>query len=314
VRTVADEVLREFYVHGVSVVETVREGGEWRYQRDSHFNRRVHTLTDMELSGPAGKTPYMVTKYSPDGGRTRGTINNCASGHTPWGTYLTCEENWAGYFRRIEATDNPNRSVKELTAFSRYGVRGTGRELWATVTPDTPDDLYGRWNAMKLGSSTDGSDDYRNGPNTYGWVGPDGLWFSQATGVLWIETDDGADTDVTNCMLLAAVPGEVGDGGARTIVSSDGTSTRSVDTYVGKPPGEENLRRFLVGPKESEITGVAETPDGKALFVNIQHPGEDTRPDFATGSFGSHWPDGGLSRPRSATIVITRADGGRIGI
>lgn len=551
VRTVAEEVLREFYVHGVSVVETVREGGEWRYQRDSHFNRRVHTLTEMELSGPAGKTRYMVTKYAPDGSRTRGTVNNCASGSTPWGTYLTCEENWAGYFRRITAIDNPNRSARELAALARYGVAGNGRELWATVTPDTPDDLYGRWNAMKLGSSADGSDDYRNAPNTYGWVveidpfspdatpkkrtalgrfahegawlgpvrvghplvwymgcdsrneyiykyvsnavwhpddanggmaagdkylddgklhvarfdadgtgrwvelsfgvgnvspanpayafadqadvlvharlaadaagatkmdrpewgavnprngevymaltntnaasrplsrldaanprfyndrkttgqdqrgnpnghiirfaeaggdaaatsfkwdvflfgaratadaanvnisgltdandfsSPDGLWFSQATGVLWIETDDGAYTDVTNCMLLAAVPGEVGDGGPRTIVSSDGTSTRAVDTYVGKAPGEENLRRFLVGPKECEITGVAETPDGKALFVNIQHPGEDTRPDFAAGTFGSHWPDGGLSRPRSATIVITRADGGRIGV
>ena len=83
---------------------------------------------------------------------------------------------------------------------------------------------------------------------------------------------------------------------------------------IGKQLGEENLRRFLVGPKECEITGVAETPDGKALFINIQHPGEDTRPDFATGSFGSHWPDGGLSRPRSATIVITREDGGKIGV
>jgi len=49
------------------------------------------------------------------------------------------------------------------------------------------------------------------------------------------------------------------------------------------------------------------------LFVNIQHPGEDTRPDFTTRTFGSNWPDGGTSRPRSATIVITRVDGGVIG-
>ena len=74
------------------------------------------------------------------------------------------------------------------------------------------------------------------------------------------------------------------------------------------------MRRFLVGPKECEITGIAETPDGKVLFVNIQHPGENTAPNFATGAFGSHWPDGGLARPRSATIVITRDDGGVIGI
>jgi hypothetical protein len=83
-----------------------------------------------------------------------------------------------------------------------------------------------------------------------------------------------------------------------------------VTTYVGKQPGDKRLRRFLVGPKECEITGIAETPDGRTLFVNIQHPGESTPPNFATAAFGSHWPDGGTSRPRSATIVITRNDGG----
>ena len=143
---------------------------------------------------------------------------------------------------------------------------------------------------------------------------PDGLWFSKATGLLWIETDDGAYTDVTNCMLLAAVAGQVGDGGKKTITNVDGATTKTVDTFVGAAPGDTSLRRFLVGPKECEITGVAETPDGKALFINIQHPGEDTKPTFSDPStFGSHWPDGGTARPRSATIVITRDDGGTIG-
>jgi secreted PhoX family phosphatase len=100
----------------------------------------------------------------------------------------------------------------------------------------------------------------------------------------------------------------------RTIANADGSTTRAVDTFVGAVPGDTNLRRFLVGPKECEITGVTETPDGKALFVNIQHPGEETRPDFTNAaSFGSHWPDGGNARPRSATIVITKDDGGAIG-
>jgi uncharacterized protein len=52
----------------------------------------------------------------------------------------------------------------------------------------------------------------------------------------------------------------------------------------------------------------------KTLFVNIQHPGENTAPDCATGAFGSHWPGAGATRPRSATIVITRDDGGNIAI
>jgi secreted PhoX family phosphatase len=550
-RTVSGEVLREFYVHGVSIVEVNRAAnGTWSYKQDSSFNRRVHTLTDCEISGPARGSAMMITKYSPTGTRTRGTVNDCAHGYTPWGTYLACEENWAGYFRRITATDNANRSPKELTSFARYGVAGNGRELWATVTPDTPDNLYGRWNAMKLGTSADGSDDYRNAPNTYGWnveidpfypsstpkkrtamgrfahegawiakpvagkpivfymgcdsrneyiykfvstanwdpadanrvdrmsVGdkyldsgklyvarfnadgtgtwlelalgannitttnttypfadaadvvinarlaadaagatkmdrpewgavdpvtgavymtltnnnatlrtlastdaanprhyndarttgtaqrgnpnghiirwkesspealtfnwdiflfgarstadaanvnlsgltadndfssPDGLWFSQASNICWIQTDDGAYTDVTNCMLLAALPGSVGDGGVKTITNTDSTgATKQVQTFVGKTLPATGLKRFLVGPKDCEITGITETPDGKAIFVNIQHPGEDST---SLTSPTSTWPSTTAgSRPRSATIVITRNDGGVIGV
>ncbi|MGH6933337.1 MAG: PhoX family protein, partial [Dongiaceae bacterium] len=63
-RTVAHEVLREFYVHGVAIIEVVkkrRKKGAWSYEQDSRFNRRIHTLTTMKLSGPAAKTPYMIT-------------------------------------------------------------------------------------------------------------------------------------------------------------------------------------------------------------------------------------------------------------
>ena len=143
---------------------------------------------------------------------------------------------------------------------------------------------------------------------------PDGLWFDR-NGLLWIQTDDGAYTDVTNCMLLAAVPGKVGDGGPKTINNTDGAATKAVPTFVGAPLGDEKLRRFLVGPVDCEITGLAQTPDRKALFVNIQHPGEGT----PVGNIGnpsawlSHWPEGGSARPRSATIVITKTDGGTVG-
>ena len=157
---------------------------------------------------------------------------------------------------------------------------------------------------------------------------PDGLWFSKNTGVLWIQTDDGAFTDETNCMLLAAVPGAVGDGGTFTVnnrLTVGGTTTTgTTTTFVGGLLGESRLRRFLVGPKGAEITGLTETADGKALFVNIQHPGENT-PAKGSGSFAfeSQWPGngGGITanygadgRPRSATIVITKNDGGRIGL
>ena len=82
------------------------------------------------------------------------------------------------------------------------------------------------------------------------------------------------------------------------------------------------MKRFLVGPSDCEITGCAETPDGKALFVNIQHPGETISAANVANpaAYLSHWPGnagygagGATARPRSATIVITKNDGGLIG-
>jgi secreted PhoX family phosphatase len=152
---------------------------------------------------------------------------------------------------------------------------------------------------------------------------PDGLWFSPTTRLCWVQTDDGAYTDASNCMMLAGVPGKVGDGTRTTLnyTKADG-STVAIDTYVGKQPAADMLRRFLVGPVDCEITGCTETPDGKTLFVNIQHPGEGT----AAGSIGnpaaylSHWPGnagygagGAAARPRSATLAISKDDGGLIG-
>jgi uncharacterized protein len=95
-----------------------------------------------------------------------------------------------------------------------------------------------------------------------------------------------------------------------------------VQTRIGAKPTAANLRRFLVGPVDCEITGLTETPDGRALFVNIQHPGETiSRANIGDPSrYLSHWPGnagygagGATARPRSATLVITRTDGGLIG-
>jgi uncharacterized protein len=128
---------------------------------------------------------------------------------------------------------------------------------------------------------------------------PDGLVFSQATGICWIQTDDGAKKTLT-------------------YKRSDG-SDKTIDTYLGKAPTEANFKRFLVGPKGAEITGWCETPDGKAMFVNIQHPGENTKmADIKEpAKFESQWPSntgyGAGNRPRSSTIVITKLDGGQIG-
>jgi secreted PhoX family phosphatase len=79
-------------------------------------------------------------------------------------------------------------------------------------------------------------------------------------------------------------------------------------------PVTGEIRRFLVGPVGQEITGVVTTPDGRTMFINVQHPGATTSADnFAAGKFSSNWPDGGNKTPRSATVIITREDNGVIG-
>ena len=124
-------------------------------------------------------------------------------------------------------------------------------------------------------------------------------------------------------MMLIGKPGQVGDGSTPTLsyTKADG-STLTVQTRLGAKPTAATLKRFLVGPVDCEITGCTETPDGKTLFINIQHPGETIRKANLADptKYLSHWPGnagygagGALARPRSATIVITRNDGGLIG-
>lgn len=122
---------------------------------------------------------------------------------------------------------------------------------------------------------------------------PDGIW-SDPDRRIWIQTDvsngsqrRGDYVNLGNNMMLAADP-----------------ETREI-------------RRFLTGPNGCEITGVITTPDQRAMFINVQHPGEATTalgaPTPANPSAVSSWPTGGKSRPRAATVVITKDDGGVIG-
>ncbi|MBF9259679.1 PhoX family phosphatase [Acinetobacter baumannii] len=538
-----DEVIRETNAHGVSVVHIKKDPTTQKVEivKNSIFNRRITASTVMEFAGAAAGSSLLVTRFSPAGRQTRGTHNNCGNGYTPWGTYLTTEENFIGYFAR-STTDDTLRTPEEIIALKRYGLKAgsSSRYGWETAIGQVESqDLYDRWNAdVKAAQATQ---DYRNGPNTFGWMveidpfdgrqnpvkrtslgrfahedsacravvgqplafymgddsrgeyiykfvstavwdtkdinggytagdkymnagklyvakfnndgsgqwvelaygknglnesnttypfksqadvvtfarlaadsvgatkmdrpewctvnplngeiyvtltnnsnrgkdyatdaanprnytdlyagtkeqkgnvnghiirfketddkttaetfkwdiylfgaeaamasninlsgltdnndfsSPDGMWFDPR-GVLWIETDDGAYTDVTNCMMLAALPGQIGDGGTAT-------TSNGQQTITGAKVTDATLRRFLVGPKQCEITGIAMTPDYKAIFINVQHPGEDS-PSYAKPE--SNWPatqkdpSNKTARPRSATVVITRKDGGVI--
>ncbi|MCG9681694.1 PhoX family phosphatase [Vibrio sp. Isolate23] len=94
----ADDVLKAQAAHGVTVFEIVKSGGEWKLDKNGKRNRRITAVTEMQLTGPAAGHDLMKTKLDPTGMKPLGTFNNCANGQTPWGTYLTCEENFNGYF------------------------------------------------------------------------------------------------------------------------------------------------------------------------------------------------------------------------
>jgi secreted PhoX family phosphatase len=156
----ADQVLKEMNGHGVSVVHVARQAdGTWSVVPDQ-LNRRITALTPMEIQGPVRGSDLVKTKYSPDGTRTRGTLNNCAHGVTPWNTYLTCEENWSGYFRNADATLPREHE--------RYGVSTNDVSRYGWELADSGADEYVRFNASTQAASP--TEDYRNEPNTFGWV------------------------------------------------------------------------------------------------------------------------------------------------
>jgi hypothetical protein len=160
----ADEVLAEINGHGCSVVR-IKKGsdGQWGIIADP-MNRRVTGLTPMEIAGPVRGSAHVMTKYSPDGTKTRGTINNCAHGVTPWNTYMSAEENWAGYFVNTDKTDQKADLPREQ---ARYGVSDeASRYGWEKAVGGA--DEFIRFDASAKGASA--AEDYRNEPSNFGWL------------------------------------------------------------------------------------------------------------------------------------------------
>lgn len=133
----------EMAAHGMSVVEVGRQDVRrpWRPVARSRFNRRVHQQTELALTGPAAGSTYLRTSADPSGRRVLGTVNNCAGGVTPWGTILSGEENFQGYFKRNAGLDPRNQT---------YGI-GSGRG-WESVEP--------RWDLSNE----------PNEANRFGWI------------------------------------------------------------------------------------------------------------------------------------------------
>ena len=146
----AEKTAKSQNAHGVNIIHVRRGRGSdqsWEVVRPSPYARRITGQTPMEIGGPVGGDARLKTSADPTGMEVLGTINNCAMGFTPWGTYLACEENFNGYFRK---TGEPT----ELTALERrYGINAAGAGyLWHTTDE--------RFNVNL----------HPNEPNRFGWV------------------------------------------------------------------------------------------------------------------------------------------------
>jgi len=129
--------------HGVGVIEVRKVGGAWQVVRPSPYARRITATTPIDITGPAAGNALLQTAADPTGTHVLGTFNNCAMGFTPWGTYLTCEENFNGYFRKTAATNALEK---------RYGIGSSASYQWHTTDPRFDVDAT------------------PNEPNRFGWV------------------------------------------------------------------------------------------------------------------------------------------------
>ena len=142
----AEEVLKLQNAQGISVMEVAEGEDGWSIVKDSPFNRRITQNTEMRIAGPAAGHELLRTAADPDGTRVLGTLNNCGSGRTPWGTYLTCEENFNGYFGATDA------AAELPAAFARYGIEAESRYAYEKFDE--------RFDLSK----------HPNEPNRFGWV------------------------------------------------------------------------------------------------------------------------------------------------
>ena len=181
----------EMAAHGGSVVEIAKgDTGAWQVVRDGKMNRRITPLeTAMTFDGPAAGHARLKTNDDADGTNVIGTLNNCAGGMTPWGTWLMAEENFHGYFwtnmldddgKPVIAADHP-----EVVSYKRYGIPGM-------------------WYAWGAHHDRFNIDSEPHAPNKFGWV---------------VEVDP---MDPTSVPVKHTALGRFRHEGAETTVASDG--------------------------------------------------------------------------------------------
>lgn len=168
---------------------------------------------------------------------------------------------------------------------------------------EASDQVRFAWEVFVFGAGADDDDNLSGLTQMTQFASPDGLWFDEregGQGILWIQTDNGYEnvSGYTNDQLLAVIP---------AVLDSD-----SPDAVINAA-NQHQLKRFAVGPNGCEVTGIFATPDKTALFINIQHPGNWPANGDALTQDATRMAQGEV-RPRAATVVIEKQDGGPVAV
>jgi len=156
-----DATRLEINAHGVSVIRVTLTDGKWDVVKGDDHNRRFTGNTEFDVTGPV-TAEHIRTKFSKGQSIARGTFNNCGNGTTPWGTYLTCEENWPGYFVKTanrNAADDRLGVDDDKTRYRWEDAAGMAGEV---------EDEFTRFSGLETGATAD--DDYRNEVNGHGYI------------------------------------------------------------------------------------------------------------------------------------------------
>ncbi|MGH8729625.1 MAG: PhoX family protein [Burkholderiales bacterium] len=143
----ADKVQKSKNAHGLGVYEVRFDGKTWKTVKDSQYGRRITADTPFAIRGPAAGHEWMRTAADPEGKKVNGTFQNCANGYTPWGTYLSCEENFTAYFV------NDSGQIPRMQ--DRYGIPTT-KNSWGFRWQEFDE----RFDAVK----------HPNECNRFGWI------------------------------------------------------------------------------------------------------------------------------------------------
>lgn len=162
-RDSSEQARKEIHAHGVTVVRITEQDGVWRTVDNDPHNRRITGASEIRLSGPVAGAAT-VTRFSPDGSITRGTLANCGNGYTPWGTYLTCEEHWPSYF--INNSVETRSQAQNRHGIGSFSTRYSWQEL--ATSDDQRDGEFARFDISPTAEAPEL--DYRNEAAGYGYV------------------------------------------------------------------------------------------------------------------------------------------------